>query len=480
MYICSFAFRNFTKSKRTNYLISTHKMLTDKNKIYGIFLLTASILAALLLIRLNAPTCYDSNEKGKDCGGECPPCADTRKCPQFAEIEIEGERKCNEPLIFISDLPSRCKPTWDFGKDDKEDGLKVNKEFVKGKYIVKLYLHGIQVGEKKFEIECAAYSTSKPSIEKLKPVTPSYSSPSLSPNCDKPPNIVILGKYKCNEEITCTCELPDDCNAEWIFEDGNKKSGCEVKYTLPDSDEDEYEYEVKLRVGSYYTYPKKITISCVVPIPTPPVNNCVNIEMKINNPEKVECKKETLFTCNLPPECNPRWVFEGRYERRGTEIKYAFNSGGQNTVELYSNDKFLKKDINVNCTPTPPLVVATCNDGKQNGDETGIDCGGSKCPTCPPPKPYQRDEDIENDLQIIIRDIKRKPFRNRTPHYNNIMEKHTMCNKEKTQVIYGDKKECTIKDYIMDILDRNVSIKEVNVHKDENTDCIVYIIIEYN
>lgn len=28
---------------------------------------------------------------------------------------------------------------------------------------------------------------------------------------------------------------------------------------------------------------------------------------------------------------------------------------------------------------------ATCSDGILNGDETGIDCGGSLCPTCPPP-----------------------------------------------------------------------------------------------
>jgi len=28
------------------------------------------------------------------------------------------------------------------------------------------------------------------------------------------------------------------------------------------------------------------------------------------------------------------------------------------------------------------VAVATCNDGKQNGDETGIDCGGSSCDSC--------------------------------------------------------------------------------------------------
>lgn len=34
-----------------------------------------------------------------------------------------------------------------------------------------------------------------------------------------------------------------------------------------------------------------------------------------------------------------------------------------------------------NCTACPTLP--TCNDGIQNGDETGIDCGGSNCAACP-------------------------------------------------------------------------------------------------
>ncbi|PWJ44475.1 di-heme oxidoredictase family protein [Sediminitomix flava] len=31
------------------------------------------------------------------------------------------------------------------------------------------------------------------------------------------------------------------------------------------------------------------------------------------------------------------------------------------------------------------VVEPTCNDGIQNGDETGVDCGGSQCQDCPPP-----------------------------------------------------------------------------------------------
>ncbi|WP_443633689.1 hypothetical protein ABXT64_01820 [Candidatus Marifrigoribacter sp. Uisw_064] len=35
--------------------------------------------------------------------------------------------------------------------------------------------------------------------------------------------------------------------------------------------------------------------------------------------------------------------------------------------------------LDITCAAAP-----TCNDGIQNGDETGIDCGGATCPACPP------------------------------------------------------------------------------------------------
>jgi len=37
------------------------------------------------------------------------------------------------------------------------------------------------------------------------------------------------------------------------------------------------------------------------------------------------------------------------------------------------------------CGGTPP--APTCTDGIQNGNETGVDCGGPDCPACPPPAP---------------------------------------------------------------------------------------------
>ncbi len=39
-------------------------------------------------------------------------------------------------------------------------------------------------------------------------------------------------------------------------------------------------------------------------------------------------------------------------------------------------------DCGGNTCPACP-VTPTCNDGQQNGDETGVDCGGSSCPACP-------------------------------------------------------------------------------------------------
>lgn len=37
--------------------------------------------------------------------------------------------------------------------------------------------------------------------------------------------------------------------------------------------------------------------------------------------------------------------------------------------------------------PPPPPEEPTCTDGKQNGKETGVDCGGPDCPPCAPAKP---------------------------------------------------------------------------------------------
>lgn len=58
---------------------------------------------------------------------------------------------------------------------------------------------------------------------------------------------------------------------------------------------------------------------------------------------------------------------------------YSVTSGG-NT--LASGGSFGSSETTNFCLGAPP--APTCDDGIQNGDETGVDCGGSSCPTCPP------------------------------------------------------------------------------------------------
>ena len=54
-----------------------------------------------------------------------------------------------------------------------------------------------------------------------------------------------------------------------------------------------------------------------------------------------------------------------------TRMRALFDTGGARASLLNSTA--------CGAPPTP-----TCDDGIQNGDETGVDCGGSSCPACPP------------------------------------------------------------------------------------------------
>ncbi len=47
-----------------------------------------------------------------------------------------------------------------------------------------------------------------------------------------------------------------------------------------------------------------------------------------------------------------------------------------------------------------PLPDATCTDGKQNGDETGVDCGGSSCNICPVPESTDLSGNLEEDRTL--------------------------------------------------------------------------------
>ena len=54
----------------------------------------------------------------------------------------------------------------------------------------------------------------------------------------------------------------------------------------------------------------------------------------------------------------------------------------------------------VDCGGSCPNVCPTCDDGIQNGDEEGVDCGGSNCPPCDSGCPTIDDEDFEINLGI--------------------------------------------------------------------------------
>lgn len=60
--------------------------------------------------------------------------------------------------------------------------------------------------------------------------------------------------------------------------------------------------------------------------------------------------------------------------------------GGGGPVEPTCTDGIQNGDeTGVDCggSNCPACEVATCDDGIQNGDETGVDCGGADCPACP-------------------------------------------------------------------------------------------------
>ena len=66
------------------------------------------------------------------------------------------------------------------------------------------------------------------------------------------------------------------------------------------------------------------------------------------------------------------------------ECMYMFSAGQSTRMETYVQanlQSFINNAVNACGPPAEP----TCNDGIQNGDETGVDCGGSNCEACPEP-----------------------------------------------------------------------------------------------
>ncbi len=63
---------------------------------------------------------------------------------------------------------------------------------------------------------------------------------------------------------------------------------------------------------------------------------------------------------------------------------YMFSAGQSTRMENYVNAN-LQSLINNATNVCGPTAAPTCEDGIQNGDEAGVDCGGSSCPACPEP-----------------------------------------------------------------------------------------------
>jgi hypothetical protein len=63
---------------------------------------------------------------------------------------------------------------------------------------------------------------------------------------------------------------------------------------------------------------------------------------------------------------------------------YMFSAGQATRMENYMNSNLINVINNAAavCLPPPP---PTCDDGIQNGNETGVDCGGPDCPPCQEP-----------------------------------------------------------------------------------------------
>ena len=107
-----------------------------------------------------------------------------------------------------------------------------------------------------------------------------------------------------------------------------------------------------------------------------------------NNTAIDGCSGSTEGSCPLP----------GNPSGGGTIMSYChlqsvginFNNGfGQQPGDVIRNSVINGSCLNA-CGPPPD---PTCDDGIQNGDETGVDCGGATCPACPP---------CDNNLTLTI------------------------------------------------------------------------------
>lgn len=116
--------------------------------------------------------------------------------------------------------------------------------------------------------------------------------------------------------------------------------------------------------------------------------NATCFDEQLNQEEqRVDCGGPNCPPC--PPTCDDGVLNQGEEEIDcgGPECEPCgtCDDGIQNSVWDEDTQAFVMEqgiDCGYPCqTPCPP----TCDDGIQNGDEEGIDCGGSNCDDCPPP-----------------------------------------------------------------------------------------------
>lgn len=99
-----------------------------------------------------------------------------------------------------------------------------------------------------------------------------------------------------------------------------------------------------------------------------------------NNTAIDGCSGQTEGSCPLPGNPLEGGTLMSYCHLQSVGINFNNGFGSQPTAVL------LNTVNNANClTPCGGGGGPTCTDGIQNGDETGIDCGGSVCPPCPSP-----------------------------------------------------------------------------------------------
>jgi len=131
---------------------------------------------------------------------------------------------------------------------------------------------------------------------------------------------------------------------------------------------------------------------------------------------------------------NYNWYFGKNHELiSGSKIL-------QGNVVQYSELGFVKAEVRLNgaCRISKELEIAhNCDDGIRNGDETGIDCGGSIC----------------DDCKVVKAERKRNPIRKKDTYEILISDRFFECNKRYTFRCVNRSKNDRIEEDILWIFD---------------------------